>query len=56
MITFVKSQPPRGMPVSVDIPNPETQDVMRQALEDKDLKEWSDLEALKRAQGMGTGK
>jgi hypothetical protein len=44
------------MPVSVDIPNPETQDVMRQALEDKDLKEWSDLEALKRAQGMGTGK
>ena len=55
MITFVKSQLPCALPFSVDIPNPETQEVMRHALEDKDLKEWSDLEALKCAQGMGKG-
>ena len=41
----------RGLPFSVEIPNPETREAMRQALEDEDLKEWSDLESLKRAQG-----
>ncbi len=41
----------RGLPFSVEIPNPETQEAMREAVEDEDLKEWSDLEALKRAQG-----
>ncbi len=41
----------RGLPFSVEIPNPETREAMRQALKDEDLKEWSDLEALKRAQG-----
>jgi hypothetical protein len=37
----------RGLPFSVEIPNPETHGAMREALEDEDLKEWSDLEALK---------
>ena len=41
----------RGLPFSVEIPNPETREAMRQALKDEDLKEWSDLEALKRARG-----
>jgi len=41
----------RGLPFSVEIPNAETREAMREALEDEDLKEWSDLEALKRAQG-----
>jgi hypothetical protein len=40
-----------GVPRSVDIPNAETQEAMRQALEDEDLQVWSDLEALKCAQG-----
>ena len=44
-------RPRRGLPFSVEIPNPETQEAMREAVEDEDLKEWSDLEALKRAQG-----
>ena len=41
----------RGLPFSVEIPNAETLEAMRQALEEEGLKEWSDLESLKRAQG-----
>lgn len=41
----------RGLPFSVEIPNAETQEAMRQALEGEDLTEWSDLDALKRARG-----
>jgi DNA-damage-inducible protein J len=40
-----------GLPFAVEIPNAETRDAMRQALEREDLSEWSDLEALKRSQG-----
>ncbi len=39
----------RGLPFAVEIPNSETEEAMRQALEDKDLAEWSDVAALKRA-------
>ena len=41
----------RGLPFSVEIPNAETLEAMREALEEEELTEWSDLEALKRAQG-----
>ncbi len=41
----------RGLPFSFEIPNAETLEAMRQALEEKDLKEWPDLESLNRAQG-----
>jgi DNA-damage-inducible protein J len=40
-----------GLPFAVEIPNAQTRDAMRQALEREDLTEWSDLEALKRSQG-----
>jgi len=40
-----------GLPFAVEIPNDETRDAMRQALEREDLTEWSDLEALKRRHG-----
>jgi DNA-damage-inducible protein J len=40
-----------GLPFAVEIPNAETRDAMRQALEREDLSEWSDLEALKRSHG-----
>ena len=40
-----------GLPFAVGIPNAETRDAMRQALEREDLSEWSDLEALKRSHG-----
>ncbi len=41
----------RGLPFAVKIPNLETREAMRQALEGEDLTEWSDLEALERAHG-----
>lgn len=39
----------RGLPFAVEIPNAETQEAMRQALEGQDLTEWPDVDALKRA-------
>jgi len=53
MITFVKSLARGGLPFSAEIPNSETREAMRQAPEGEDLKEWSDLEALKGTQGKG---
>jgi DNA-damage-inducible protein J len=41
----------RGLPFSVELPNVETRDAMDEAVEGKDLSEWPDLEALKRAHG-----
>ena len=41
----------RGLPFAVKIPNLDTREAMRQALEGEDLAEWSDLKALKRARG-----
>ena len=41
----------RGLPFAVKIPNLETREAMRQALEGEDLTEWSDLKALERARG-----
>ncbi len=41
----------RGLPFVIKIPNLETREAMRQALEGEDLTEWPDLEALKRARG-----
>ncbi len=41
----------RGLPFAVKIPNLETREAMRQALEGEDLAEWSDLKVLKRARG-----
>ena len=41
----------RGLPFAIEIPNPETRDAMRQALEGEDLTEWSELEALKHTHG-----
>ena len=41
----------RGLPFSVEIPNAETREAMRQAVEGEDLTEWPDLDALKRAHG-----
>ncbi len=41
----------RGLPFAVKIPNPETREAMRQALEGEDLIEWSDLDTLNRARG-----
>jgi DNA-damage-inducible protein J len=41
----------RGLPFAIKIPNPETREAMRHALEGEDLIEWSDLETLKRARG-----
>ena len=40
-----------GLPFAVEIPNAETREAMRQALEGENLSECSDLEALKRSQG-----
>ncbi len=53
MITFVKSLARGDLPFSAEISNSETREAMRQALEGEGLKEWSDLEALKGARGMG---
>ena len=39
----------RGLPFTVEIPNSETKEAMRQALEGEDLTEWSDVAALERA-------
>ena len=41
----------QGLPFAVTIPNEETRKVMQQALEGEDLREWSDLDALKAARG-----
>ena len=41
----------RGLPFTVEIPNSETEEAMRQALEGEDLAEWSDVAAIKRAHG-----
>jgi DNA-damage-inducible protein J len=40
-----------GLPFAVEIPNAETREAMRHALEGEKLTEWPDLEALKRSQG-----
>jgi DNA-damage-inducible protein J len=40
-----------GLPFAVEIPNAETREAMRHALEGETLTEWPDLEALKRSQG-----
>jgi hypothetical protein len=53
MITFVKSLARGDLPLSAEIPNSETREAMLQTLEGEDLKEWSDLEALKGTQGKG---
>lgn len=41
----------RGLPFAVEIPNAETREAMRRALEGEELTEWRDLDALKRAHG-----
>jgi DNA-damage-inducible protein J len=42
----------RGLPFSVEIPNAETLEAVREALNEEGLtEEWPDLEFLKRAQG-----
>ena len=41
----------QGLPFAVTIPNQETRNAMRQALDGEDLGEWSDLDALKAARG-----
>lgn len=41
----------RGLPFSVEIPNAETREAMRQAFEGEGLTEWPDLDALRRAHG-----
>jgi DNA-damage-inducible protein J len=41
----------RGLPFEVKLPNETTRAAIRDALEGKDLTEWSDLEELKAAQG-----
>ncbi len=40
-----------GLPFAVKIPNAETREAMGQAIEGRDLTEWSDLDALKAARG-----
>ena len=49
MITKVKFWAHNCGLYSVEFPNLDTREAMRQALKDEDLKEWSDLEALKHA-------
>jgi antitoxin component of RelBE/YafQ-DinJ toxin-antitoxin module len=41
----------RSLPFAVEIPNAETEAAIDQAIEGKDLAEWADLDALKRARG-----
>jgi DNA-damage-inducible protein J len=41
----------RGLPFEIKLPNEATRAAMRDALEGKDLTEWSDLEELKAAHG-----
>jgi len=42
----------RSLPFAVEIPNAETEAAIDQAIEGKDLAEWADLDALKRARLM----
>ncbi len=55
MITFVKPLARGDLPLSAEIPKSETREAMFQTLEGEDLKEWSDLEALKGARGKEKG-
>ena len=41
----------RGLPFEIKLPNETTRAAIRDALEGKDLTEWSDLDALKAAHG-----
>jgi DNA-damage-inducible protein J len=41
----------RGLPFEVKLPNEVTQAAMRDALEDENLTEWSDLDELKSTHG-----
>lgn len=41
----------RGLPFEVKLPNEATRTAMRDALEDKNLTEWSDLDELKSTHG-----
>jgi DNA-damage-inducible protein J len=41
----------RGLPFEVRVPNETTREAMREALEDQDLTEWPDLDALKAVHG-----
>ena len=41
----------RGLPFEIKLPNETTRAAMRDAIEGKDLTEWSDLEELKVAHG-----
>ena len=45
----------RSLPFAVEIPNAETEAAIDQAIEGKDLAEWADLDALKRARLMRSG-
>lgn len=47
MITQFKLRPPNSWVHLVEIPNAETRKAMLEAIEGKELQEWSDLEALK---------
>ncbi len=38
-----------GLPFAVKIPNAESREAMRQAIEGEDLTEWADLDAIKAA-------
>jgi hypothetical protein len=49
MITKVKFWAHNCWLFSVEIPNLDTREAMREAIEDKRLRVWPDLEALKRA-------
>ncbi len=40
-----------GLPFEVKIPNAESREAMRQAIEGEDLTEWADLDAIKAARG-----
>ncbi len=40
-----------GLPFMVRIPNAETREAMRQAIEGENLTEWADLDAIKAARG-----
>jgi DNA-damage-inducible protein J len=41
----------RGLPFEIKLPNKTTRAAIRDALEDKNLTEWSDLDELKAAHG-----
>jgi DNA-damage-inducible protein J len=41
----------RGLPFEIKLPNETTRAAIRDALEGKDVTEWSDLDALKAAHG-----